>query len=343
MSTSKYKSDVSYWPDRPGQIKKIKEHWWNVQPPPFKTPLEYRCVIQECTNAGVFNQSDPNDSIHPQPFLFAGAPDTSGNRAYESFTTQCGDSSQWAVNLAEADSSISTVERRLLQVARFAGALRKEDFAGAARELGISKPKGVKSGAKSFGNNFLEYHFGWEPAIQDVHSALSTLTKSDFGVRRIRGQGHSTPTVTGYDSGRFGRWTATWQCTTKCGAAVRISNESSFLANQLGLLNPLAVAWELVPYSFVADWFGNIGQVINSLTGFVGLELMDAYTTTVYDGRFQSNYLSPDKLYASWENHKNLIIYRNPGIQGPTLQLKPFQGFSPMRGITAISLLLQKL
>lgn len=343
MSTSKYKAEKSYWSDRPSQIRKIKEIWWNVQRPPFKKTLEYRMVLQECTNAGVSNTSDPSDSIHPVPFLFAGAPDTSGNRAYEAFSTAVGDQSSWGINLAEAEQSIGMVEKRLLQVARFAGSLRKGDFVGAAKELGIQKPRGVKAGAKNFSNNFLEYHFGWAPAMSDIHSSLNTLTNTDFGVRKIHGVAVSTPQVEGYDSGRFGRWTATWQCTTKIGALARITNESSFLANQLGLLNPLAVAWDAVPYSFVADWFGNIGQVINSLTGFVGIEFIDAYTVTVYDGRFNSHYNSPDGKYASWESHKNFNIVRVPQIKGPTLQLKPFQGFSPMRGITAISLLLQKL
>lgn len=342
MSTSKYRSDKAYWSDRPGQIRRLKEVWWNVQRPPYDQTLEYRCVLQECTNAGVFNTSDPSDSIHPVPFLFAGAPDYSANSCYDSFSTAMSDSAAWGVNAAEAKQSMGMVEKRLMQLVGFAGALRKGNFSKAATVLGIGKPKGV-SRSKQFADNFLEYHFGWEPAVQDIGASLKVLTGTDFGTRRIRGVGRSTPTVTGYDPGRFGRWTATWQCTTKMGALARITNESSFLANQMGLLNPLSVAWELVPYSFVADWFGNIGQVINSLTGFVGVEFLDSYTVTVYDGRFQSNYLSPDNLYASWESHKNLIIYRNPGIKGPTLMVKPFHGFSPMRGITAVSLLLQKL
>lgn len=342
MSTSKYRADRTDWPGAPGHMKKLKEIWWNVQPPPYKASLEYRTVHQECVSCIVYNESDPSQVNRPVPFLFSGAPDTSGNRAYEAFSSAVSDEAAWGANLGEAKQSMGMVENRVLQVARFAGALRKGHFGDAAKILGVSKPSGLKSGAKNFADNFLEFHFGWEPAIQDIYSSLNVLTKSDFGWRKIRGAGHSNPVVNGYDASK-GRWTASWNCTTKMGAMVRISNESSFLANQLGLLNPLAVAWELVPYSFVADWFGNIGQVINSLTGFVGLEMAGQYTVTVYDGKFISNYHSDDGKYFEQQVHKNLYVYRDPLVKGPTLQLKPFQGFSPMRGITAISLLLQKL
>jgi hypothetical protein len=37
-------------------------------------------------------------------------------------------------------------------------------------------------------------------------------------------------------------------------------NGNSSIAATLGLLDPELVAWELVPFSFVADWFIPIGQ-----------------------------------------------------------------------------------
>lgn len=35
--------------------------------------------------------------------------------------------------------------------------------------------------------------------------------------------------------------------------------------SRLGLTNPALLAWELVPFSFVADWFVNIGDCLQSL------------------------------------------------------------------------------
>jgi hypothetical protein len=51
-------------------------------------------------------------------------------------------------------------------------------------------------------------------------------------------------------------------------------------ANVFGLTNPLIVAWELVPFSFVADWFLPIGKTLENLTATNGLTFVGGYTVT---------------------------------------------------------------
>lgn len=46
-------------------------------------------------------------------------------------------------------------------------------------------------------------------------------------------------------------------------------------ANSLGLVNLQALAWELVPMSFVVDWFVNIGDVLRNMTSFYGKTFLD--------------------------------------------------------------------
>jgi len=40
--------------------------------------------------------------------------------------------------------------------------------------------------------------------------------------------------------------------------------------SQLGLVNPAEIVWEMMPYSFIADWFVPIGPWIGSLTADIG-------------------------------------------------------------------------
>ena len=40
--------------------------------------------------------------------------------------------------------------------------------------------------------------------------------------------------------------------------------------SSVGLINPVELAWELLPYSFVVDWFLPIGPWISALTADVG-------------------------------------------------------------------------
>jgi hypothetical protein len=275
------------------------------------------------------------------------APDANNqavNALYSSLSG--GDSSGWGENLATAKHSIGTVEKRLLQVAKAAREIKNFKFGSAAKTLGLKGvPGGLKQNAKAFGNNFLEYHFGWEPAIGDIHNSLKTLTQTDFGGRKVRGFGTQNFTYHWTEGSTV--YNASWTMRSRCGANARIVNESSYLANQLGVLNPLAVAWELVPFSFVVDWFTNIGDVIGGLTGLVGVEVDNTYTTTSGEGYYTETsrvYLDEKAGYAvTTQSMKNFIVERKGGLPTVQLEIRPFKGFSPTRGLTAASLLLQAL
>ena len=62
-------------------------------------------------------------------------------------------------------------------------------------------------------------------------------------------------------------------------ARVRITNPNRWLLERAGLLNPLAVAWDLVPWSFVVNMFVNTGQLVQQVTDFAGLEFSDIWRT----------------------------------------------------------------
>jgi hypothetical protein len=271
------------------------------------------------------------------------------NKAYAKFVAQLGDASQWGVNFAEFSQSMQMINNRALQLYRFARKLNRFDFPGAANELkkGLKPPKGLKKGAKWTANNWLEFHFGWEPLVKDIGAAVETL-QSQPGPKKIsvRDRGiedflvpkssyYGTQNHYKYDTGVAIR------------AKVSVSNPNLYLANQLGFVNPLSIAWELVPFSFVVDWFSNVGQVLNSLTDFMGLDISQASVTTKQVIDLTVVTWSRDvvaqqdiTLTNSW---RSVYVIRQLGIPGPTLAIKPFKGFSLARGATAISLLLQQM
>lgn len=64
---------------------------------------------------------------------------------------------------------------------------------------------------------------------------------------------------------------------------------------QHGMLNPLGLAWELMPYSFVLDWWFNVGDILQSLDNLLivdSLYVLDSSSVRTYE------YLSIDK----WRN-----------------------------------------
>lgn len=57
----------------------------------------------------------------------------------------------------------------------------------------------------------------------------------------------------------------------------KIDNDRLAAISQLGLSNPLLIAWELVPFSFVVDWFIPIGSFLDSLDATAGLTFVAGY------------------------------------------------------------------
>lgn len=338
------------------------QRWWEIQSKPYRAPLSFAYERVDCSGVFTNNAGDVGYYGTNRVDLGGSGRDHSAraaNQAYDKFVGQLGSSSQMANNLLEAHQSVGMIVSRAQQIASFAVNLRKGNFGKAARALGTPNPRGGKKGlkptSKDFGDQFLEYHFGWEPLIQDMHNAAQTLSKTDFGSHRVVSKGSCTDKyVDRSEQHSFGVTytsvrTRTVQYRARYGAVIQVNNPNAYLANQYGLINPLSIAWEAVPFSFVADWFGNIGQCLSAMTDFVGMDVSLAYNTLSEEitigGWDQSSYPGGPAVYNGFgtlTGHK-ISVSRGPGIPGPTLSLKPFNGLSVTRAATAISLLLQQL
>jgi len=353
----KTKTEYLLFPD--GNRAYLMNRTWGTQPKPYRHSLGFQFEEQDITGS----YTDGTGTTYYDCSI--AGPTRNGqadyttlaiNGAYDKLVSQLGNQSQMANNLIEGHQSISMASERLLQIGRFASALRKGNLGDAAKALASPsnpKPK-LKGKAKDFAGQFLEGHFGWVPLIQDVYNAMNTLQKPNFDSQSVVGHKTIHDRVDlrseyrggGYHS--FGSASQTNVFSCKMRARIRISNPNAYLANQLGLVNPASIAWEAVPYSFVADWFGNVGQVLNSMSDFVGIDVLDAYTTTSTECHISESLANVDAPYpsligsGSWKMH-DIRVARSVGIIGPSLALKPFKGFSVTRGVTAISLLLQKL
>lgn len=134
-------------------------------------------------------------------------------------------------------------------------------------------------------NRHLEVVFGWQPLLADIHAAAMTVIQSADQLHFVRAS-H----VKGYSrisrSERPG-----WRSETDAyggtvrvtyASQVRIANPNRWLLERAGLMNPAAVAWDLVPWSFLVNMFSNTGSLVNSLTDFVGLSFEGMSETSTY-------------------------------------------------------------
>ena len=154
-----------------------------------------------------------------------------------------------------------------------------------ASRLKRRKFRSRKAKRQAIADFHLEVIFGWQPLFQDVFAALTLVTQpigkpavcrgSAQGIveKHLRSDGAMSEVVD-----VFGRIRVTHA------ALCQISNPNLYLANKLGLVNPALVAWDVIPWSWVAGMFVNANELISSITDDLGLEYTDYSSTLTFVG-----------------------------------------------------------
>lgn len=127
-------------------------------------------------------------------------------------------------------------------------------------------------------DTWLEYNFGWAPLFSDIRNGAEALAKSRIEPTKpktkfVQGNGKDSTGVVNTSGGQHSVSGLIIQKTLqiesfysiKYYGKVRVYHPSS-LVSQLGLLPEdfVPTVWELVPWSFVADYFTNIGDLIQA-------------------------------------------------------------------------------
>lgn len=263
-------------------------------------------------------------------------------KAWMRFKEQLGEQSEMAVNFAQWKQAVSMITLRALQLFRFTRELKRGNLKHAAGLLGMPEPpKGAKHRhAKNISSQWLEYSYGWKPLVQDIGNAIDILQgEPKFG--RARGRA-SSPMELVHIPPPFLWTTGTKQmfkARVQYDAFVRVNNPNLALANQLGFVNPATVAWELVPFSFVVDWFAPVGEFLSGWTDLIGFEVTDASTSIqeqcIYD-TYWSGYPWTSRIFTTSFDRK-LVIDDYEWF------IPPFKRFSVARAANAVSVLIQQL
>lgn len=251
--------------------------------------------------------------------------------------------------IGEGKQSSKMIADRATQLYRGFRAARSGDLGALKRLWGADA--GIRNRSKALGNHVLQYSFGWAPLVSDINNALGVfhnrMPPLKVRVRkRVSGKGDDQSA----DWGALTRYpSSSFNFGVVMGASVNLDNPNTYLANQLGLTNLASVAWELMPNSYVIDYFVNVGSFIDSFTDMSGLTISGAYTTVFgkaevtvtsrWDGPPES---WPDWSPISWSGFR-VHVTRTPTISGPTLDFKLPWNLSWQRASTSIARLLQQL
>lgn len=252
--------------------------------------------------------------------------------------------SQIGADFAERKQAINAITShasRLLKAARY---LRKGYVLDFFKTLGIKK-RTWRTTSSDMGGVWLEYSYGWKPLVEDIHAATNVLQKPFIdAVVRGKAQGKLHAFQTNQTPYEHTYTVHDWTLRLLLQMKVSVSNWVAWRANDLGLTNPAAIAWEVVPFSFVVDWFLPVGQYLQSLTDFVGLNREDPFTT--WYSILDRDYVRDWYYIAGWtfgRKDRRVNLKRELVLPSPPKLSSRFTGFYSARGANAIALLTSTL
>jgi len=251
-----------------------------------------------------------------------------------------------SVAFAEASKTSNLIYDTARRIDRAYRAFRRGNFQEVARQLNIT-PKRVHK-------NWLEYKYGWMPLLMDVKGYAEFFAQQHVG-KKVRFTESSRAKYTSSKT-----WTEvytpfgipptalvshfySYETAVRTRFWCELDNPHMAELQQLGVTNPALVVWELIPYSFVFDWFVSVGDWLQGLTAMHGVSLRRSMMSSLYDFTYTRVY--PPVARSSGSNN-----YAETGVMTSLRKRQYGRGvpsFNPadlhMRTTSLTSLSFQKL
>ena len=263
------------------------------------------------------------------------------------------------VNLAQA---IAERKQTLNMFADLAKRLAKVILAAKSGNLLRAASYLFPKNAKELSNDYLMWKYGVSPLLSDLNGLAQKLAAPMKEVTYdIRSHCEESGQM-------FTLYEDTCDIELKVGTKVKIivekvevrykcrvavSNGGLNEAKEFGFLNLPALGWELIPFSFVADWVLPIGDYVNNLDAFVGLRVLWVTETVAVKYRV----LAERTLSQSANQNRTLdcsgsarqsvqqsvsLVTRSMSSVVPELRLKEAKLPSVNNWLTAAALFLQR-
>lgn len=278
----------------------------------------------------------------------------------------------YAQFFAERKQTAKLLGDTAFRIVQAASSLRRGDLTGFTRSLSLSATqrsmvaKGWKyvtkdKASKRIANHWLEYQYGWKPLLSDVYGSAELLARNAVSPKKPHGSlkvkvpisktFSQPPLLSGYPHFTTEiNASLTGSMTLSCDYV--LDDESASALAETGISNPALLAWELLPYSFVVDWFVPVGTYLGNLTAQDGFKLSACCTTTFRRSEttmFVGFYKGP--LHPSWYEslpkfgvftQKDVSMTRSNALPSYALMVRnPLGGNPAQRVMTALSLLRQ--
>lgn len=223
--------------------------------------------------------------------------------------------------------------------------------------------KGMPIG-RAMQNAWLQYRYAITPAVLDVNAVVkeSLRKRSEFEVMRLVARAEvrngrkatidfADKPLTGFDAGLLASGSALSVKDARVAAGIIYTlptKNHDHWSKQVGVRaeDLLTTIWEVIPASFVVDWFVNIGDWLGAITPQPDVNILGAWTTTISTATLQYQQgLLRKWIDSSWVNgyygtsteyHKSVTRNSKPDMT-PTVVVYP--KITLHRAIDALALL----
>lgn len=192
-----------------------------------------------------------------------------------------------AQDLVQFNQTVKMIELTVKRIYGSLLALRRRDYASAISNAWFpNNPRPYRnkpSDSRSFSKNLLELQYGWKPLLQDIIGFMESLARyhlandSLLSVRTSKRKQlvNVEPLYSGVRV--VGNRQILKTTTIQFCLRYKVNNALKAFLAQTGFTNPVNLFWEVLPYSFLFDWVLPVGQYLESLSAWDGLEFSGGY------------------------------------------------------------------
>jgi hypothetical protein len=215
-----------------------------------------------------------------------------------------------------------------------------------------NRDRKVSGNSKASANVWLETQYGWTPFMSDVYDATQALM--DLSEHETALHGVTRKKISSTRSYKL--WvrdaladTAMWtHVQDSLNAVWHWKPKAGYIPSRFSLTNPASVAWELLPYSFVADWFVPIGDYLQFLDTPFTVDHVGGSYGTRREIRVTEQYGVGSTTVSGLGSTRMVYVNRAPMTAIPVPKLADLwnefeQGLHGKRVLNALALLRQNL
>lgn len=272
-----------------------------------------------------------------------------------------------SVAFMERKKTADMVGKRALGILELYHAARTGNFRTFGRTWERLMGHSFKTQWKSIPSLWLEWRYGWSPLVSDIHGSLKAIDDADKGsYARYRVTTRASCHLENVVEDHY-----TWNSVVAGPVTFRIVGDDRFTRHTqykvrydftlqnveyrtlaaCGVTDPLSTAWELIPFSFVVDWFWNVGSYLDGLNALEGYAFKGGCQTRYTTWRYQlqcggtkwgTNNSSSSSCYCSY-NEEGMRFDRTT-LSAPSSALTTGSGLLDLRHMAdSLSLLSQTL